>query len=145
MTCVEDDIYAVITARESFYIYIRQWCLAIVCINLALIAIVSIDKACAKLGAIRKTRNCAGHSTALTLYKSLVLPHLDYCDVVYMTANKDLLTKLQMVRNVACRTLLVANKREHNISEIHKELELYTLSERREFHLSTLCHKNIYI
>ena len=80
---------------------------------------------------------------ALTLYKSLVLPHLDYCDVVYMTANKDLLNKLQLVQNVACRTLLLADNRTH-IADMHNELGLYTLAERRDYHLSTLCHKNIY-
>ena len=46
------------------------------------------NKACSKLGAIRKTRNCVGHSTALTLYKSLVLPHLDSLDAVIYTTSQ---------------------------------------------------------
>ena len=38
---------------------------------------------CAKFGAIRM--NCVGRLTALTLYKSLLLPNFDYCDIIYMT------------------------------------------------------------
>ena len=38
------------------------------------------NKACSKLGAIRKLRVNVDQSTALRLYKSLVLPHFDYCD-----------------------------------------------------------------
>ncbi len=43
-------------------------------------------KTCSKVGLLKKVRHYIHHSTALTLYKSLVLPHIDYCDVVYMTA-----------------------------------------------------------
>ena len=39
-------------------------------------------KSSRKLGALRKTREYVDQSTALMLYKSLVLPHLDYRDTV---------------------------------------------------------------
>ncbi len=71
------------------------------------------NKVCQKLGAIRKVRNCFGKSVALTLYRSLVLPHYDYCDTIYMNVNKDTLIKLQLVQNMGCRTILLANKRAH--------------------------------
>ena len=58
-----------------------------------------------------------------------------------MTANKDKLQKLQLLQNTACRTL--ADKYE-NIKQMHLELVLYELADRRQYHLSTLCHKNIY-
>ncbi len=56
--------------------------------------------------------------------------------LIVLTASMDMLNKLQLLQNVARRTLLLANKHEHV-----SDLALYTLSGRREFHLLTLCHK----
>ena len=83
-------------------------------------------------------------STALRLYKSLVLPHFDYCDSVYMTASKDVLNKLQLLQNSACRTILLA-VRETHISDMHSELGLLYLNERRDLHFCFLLHKNYYV
>ena len=52
------------------------------------------NKASKKMGAIRKIRECVDETTALRLYKSLILPHFDFCDTVYMTATKESLNKL---------------------------------------------------
>ena len=67
-------------------------------------------KTCSKIGMIKKVRYLIDHSIALSLYKSLVLPHLDYCDTIYMTSTQEDLNKLQLAQNVACRTLLLADK-----------------------------------
>ena len=40
---------------------------------------------CQKLRAIRKTRTSLDPKTSVILYKRLVLPILDYCDVIYIT------------------------------------------------------------
>ena len=101
------------------------------------------NKACSKLGAIHKLRMNVDQSTALRLYKSLVLPHFDYCDSVYMTASKDILNRLQLVQNSVCRTILLANRETH-IAEKHVDLGLLYLNERRDLHFSFLLHKNIY-
>ena len=77
------------------------------------------------------------------LYKSLVLPHFDYVDVVYMTATQEQLNRLQLIQNKSCRIILRAHKRTH-IVDMHKTLRLQTLDIRRNNHLSMLCHKNIY-
>ncbi len=50
-------------------------------------------KSCHKLGAIRKARTFVGRKIALHLYKSLVIPLVDYCDIVYHTATKESLNK----------------------------------------------------
>ena len=42
--------------------------------------------------------------------------------------------------DIGCKAILLADKRAH-INEIHKEFGLMPLSERREVHLSLLCHK----
>ncbi len=98
------------------------------------------SKTCSKVGLLKKIRSNIDHSTALPLYKSLVLPHLDYCDTIYMTANADVLNKLQLVRNIACRTLLLANKYA-SVIEMHTELGLMHLKCRRDIHLGNICHK----
>ena len=90
-----------------------------------------------------KLRPLVGQDITLTLYKSLVLPVLDYCDVVYMTATKEQLGRLQLIQNQSCRIILRAHKRSH-IVDMHSSLQLQTLENRRTNHLSALCHKNIY-
>ncbi len=76
------------------------------------------------------------------LYKSLVLPHFDYVDVVYMTATNEQLGRLQLIQKQSCR-ILRAHKRTH-ITDMHTMLKLPMLDTRRNNHLSALCHKNIY-
>ena len=79
----------------------------------------------------------------LQLYKSIIGPHLDYCDATYMTASAESLNKLQLLQNVCCRIIL-REDRYTSIAEMHKELQLMTLAERRNYYLGQLCHKNIY-
>ncbi len=100
-------------------------------------------KSCQKLGAIKKCRTLLGNSLTLMLYKSLVAPLLDYCDVVYSNANKTCLVKLQQVQNIACRIILKAGPRDH-IREMHQELKLDMLEDRRKYHLLAECHKNVH-
>ena len=52
------------------------------------------NKASRKLRALRKVRECMDQEISLKLFKSLVLPHFDYCDTVYMTAAQATLNKL---------------------------------------------------
>ena len=100
-------------------------------------------KTCQKLGAVRKSRNCLNEKTALNLYKSLVLPHIDYGDVVYTTATKELLDKLQKVQNRACR-IICKGSRYDSATELHQKLNLPKLKDRAELNLSLLCHKSVY-
>ncbi len=99
-------------------------------------------KSSMKLGAIRKIRTNLPQSVALSLYKSLVLPHLDYCDIVYSCTSEANLQKLQKVQNSACRTLLRADRRAH-IQDMHKELKLLPLAKRREYHMATECYRQV--
>ena len=50
--------------------------------------------------------------------------------------------KLQKVQNVACRTILGADKYT-NIKQMHKELEILTLDQCRKLHQSMECFTNI--
>ena len=83
-------------------------------------------------------------STTIILYKSLVLPHFDSWDTVYMTSALKNLNKLQLIQNSACRTILLAN-RYTSVIEMHSELNLNLLHMCRNYHLATECHRNIYV
>ena len=96
-----------------------------------------------KIGAIKKCRNYLSQSLTLVLYKSLVVPLMDYCDVAYMQTNQNTLNRLQIVQNIACRVILKAAPRNH-ISDMHKELKLDYLHDRRKLHLLAECHKCIH-
>ena len=54
------------------------------------------SKAVKKLGIVRKAREFLDLGTSVQLYKSLVLPHIDYCDLVYCCTSK---TNLQSYKN----------------------------------------------
>ena len=101
------------------------------------------NKASSTLGAIRKVRECMNQPTALQLYKSLVLPYFDYCDTVYMTANKDILNKLQLLQNSACKTMLLVDH-DFYVYQMHNELGLSYLSERSSLHFYLQVQKTIY-
>ncbi len=101
------------------------------------------SKSVKKLGILRKSRDYLDMDTSVMLYKSLVLPHFDYCDLVYCCTNAANLQKLQTLQNSACRTLLGAGRRAH-VSDMHNELKLLTLEQRRTLHLGTECFKHIH-
>ncbi len=83
-------------------------------------------------------------TTSLSLYKSLVLPHLDYCDTVYMCTTVQNLNKLQLIQNGACRTILKVPKDTH-VDDMHQDLGIPTLAQRRQAHLATECFKSVSI
>ena len=87
-----------------------------------------------KNGVLRKIRKFLTEKLSLMLYKSLTLPLFDYVDVVYMTATKEQLNRLQLIQNQSCRIILRAHKRTH-IKDMHAALNLQTLDVRRDNHL----------
>ena len=90
-----------------------------------------------------KVRKCIGRSTTLMLYKSMVLPHFDYCDIVYMNASLYNLNKLQYTQNSACRIILLADK-ETRICDMHGDLNFEMLDTRRKIHLDVFNQRNVY-
>ncbi len=99
-------------------------------------------KASQKLGILRRSREYLDKSTSLIPYKSLVLPHLDYCDTAYMCTTVQNLNKLQLIQNGACRTILKVPK-DTSVDNMHKELALPTLPQRRQYHMATECYKSV--
>ena len=101
-----------------------------------------LTKSSKKLGILRRARDYLNKNTKILLYKSLVLPHLDYCDLVYMCTTEQNLQKIQQIQNSACRTILQADIDTPTVM-LHKELNLPTMKQRRHIHMAMECFNNI--
>ncbi len=53
------------------------------------------------------------------------------------------LSKLQLIQNQACRTILQAGKYT-SVIDMHRSLKLNLLHDRRNVHMALECHKSIY-
>ncbi len=98
------------------------------------------SKAVNKLGILRRSRDFLDCKSSLTLYQSLILPQLSYCDIVYDTTSKANKDKIQKVQNSALRCILKCDKRRSVVS-MHNELQILTLSQRRELNKAVECFK----
>ena len=101
-----------------------------------------VSKTSKKLGVIRKSREFPDRKTSLILYESLVLPHMDYCSLVYTNTTEVNIGRLQLVQNAVCRAILQADNRTH-IDDMESELNLPNIHHRLEFQLSVECFKQI--
>ena len=80
---------------------------------------------------------------SMASFLSLILPHLDYCNLIYMCTTEQNLQKVQQIQNSACRIVLGADI-ETPIVRLHSELELPPLKQRRQIHMAMKCHDNIF-
>ena len=71
-----------------------------------------------------------------------MLPLLDFGDILYMIASQDLLSRLDIIQNNACRVILGKNKYT-NAQSMLSELKLLHLYARRNFHLACTMYKTI--
>ncbi len=103
----------------------------------------TVKKASSRLGAVRRARKFLDVNTSLTLYKSLVLPYLDYGDTVFCTTSAYNLDRLQKLQNSACRSIL-CRERDSSVNEMHKDLSLIYLCEQRYIHMGVECYKSVH-
>ena len=70
---------------------------------------VNTEKMCNKIskriGIIRRLRTCLDTNTLNILYKSMILPVFDYCDVVYSNCSGINLDTLEKIQNRAARAI----------------------------------------
>ena len=92
-----------------------------------------------KLYLLNKIRNLLTKAASITLYKSMILPHIDYGDIIYSAANLNQLTKLQRIQNKCLRICLRADP-PLSVKELHRAAGLSSLSEPREHHLLNLTY-----
>ena len=103
-----------------------------------------IERTCAKakfkLSTLGRCRQFASQDISLLLYKSLLLPVLEYGDVVYSSANASSLDKLQKIQNTALQIALQADKRSH-VKLLHEKLNILMLHDRCELHVDAQIFK----
>ena len=88
------------------------------------------------LGRIRKFLN---DDVALKIYKSMILPYFDYGDVIYNSAGKDGLEKLQRLQNKClkiCKRLDV----KFSTKELHRITKTSRLDDRRSAHINNFMY-----
>ena len=64
-----------------------------------------VSKVAKVLAALRRLRPICPQSTLVTIYKSLILPHLDYCSAVLGCIGNGLSQKLEKLQNRAARII----------------------------------------
>ena len=74
------------------------------------------------------------------VYNALVLPHLDYCSVVWQECSAVLAKKLERVQNYGMRLILSRPSRTHS-EELREELGWKTLATRRNMARMMLVHR----
>ena len=67
-----------------------------------------VKKVSGTIACIRRIRNYISRKNLITLYYSLILPHLNYCNSVWGNTSKQNLTKLQKLQNRYARLVLRA-------------------------------------
>ena len=87
-----------------------------------------------KLTLLTKVNQYLNKSTALQIYKSMILPYLDYADVIFHKANVTMLDKLQRLQN-KCLKICAGFNRFHNTDQLHKTLQTPFLIDRRKAHV----------
>ncbi len=66
-------------------------------------------KTLSKVGLLCRAGDFVDHDTSIMLYKTLILPYYDYCDVYHCMNQKDSYT-LQKLRNCSLRQILKCDK-----------------------------------
>lgn len=88
-----------------------------------------ISKTSRALGALKRAARYIPQDTRITLYNTLVLPHLDYCATVWGTTTLTNLRRLQKIQNRGMRLVLQCHPRTH-IRDMLTELGWLSVTQR---------------
>jgi hypothetical protein len=94
----------------------------------------------AALHSLNRLKNFLPTKLKTMLVQCLIIPHFDYCDLVYNDLKEDLSIRLQRAQNSCVRFILGIKKSDH-ITPGYKELGWARLRERRNLHTVCLVHK----
>ena len=94
-----------------------------------------------KLNLLSKTRQLITQAASVRIYNSMILPYMDYGDVVYQAATSDLLCKLQRLQNRDLRIITRYDDNYQNTTAIHQSLRILPLSRRRYVHTNNFAYK----
>jgi hypothetical protein len=96
-----------------------------------------------KIGLLRRLRTILPRTHLITVYNTLVMPHMDYCDVIWGTCGQTLFQRIFRLQKRAIRTLMNVGYRDHTAPLFH-ELKWLPLKERQEFHTCILVYKGLH-
>ena len=100
-----------------------------------------VSKVAKVLAALRRLRPICPQSTLVTIYKSLILPHLDYCSAVWGCIGNGLSQKLQKLQNRAARIITGSGWDVRSAVQILRVLNWESLADRRAKQLKSLMFK----
>ena len=105
-----------------------------------------VDKLCSKvnrsISGLKQARDYVPSDVLNTIYKSLIQPVFDYCDVVWGNLDQGLATKLQKLQNRAAR-IITFQGYDVRSAQIRKQLNWEELASRRQTHLSLLMYDKV--
>jgi hypothetical protein len=90
-----------------------------------------------------KFRDATPEKVRITLVKSLILPHFDYCDIALCNLNIGQIEKLQVLQNHAIRYIYNV-KFGHRLSKFYKKAEILKVEDRRNLSILMQTHKILY-
>ena len=97
----------------------------------------SVTKKCNKLlGSLRTVVGNQNQNILLTLYRSIVLPIIDFCSPVWLVLRKNHINNLETIQRRATRFILGQKRVVQSCGECLKQLNLMDLNNRRKY-LST--------
>ena len=88
-------------------------------------------------------RPCTSQALRKRLVESLVVPHLDYCNVVYSDISEELGAQLQRLANSSIRYIYGLRKSEH-ITSFRRKLRWMTISTRTDYFASLILYRLVY-
>uniref|UniRef100_A0A8C5MDD6 Reverse transcriptase domain-containing protein n=1 Tax=Leptobrachium leishanense TaxID=445787 RepID=A0A8C5MDD6_9ANUR len=94
-----------------------------------------------KLGALYRNKSCLSPAVRKQIVQQMLMPAIEYGDVVYAAAPQSHLQKLTTLYNSFCRFVLQCNYMTHHCDML-KELNWPSLESRRTLHLSNLVFKS---
>ena len=95
------------------------------------------------LGAFRRLRSYITQDILIIIYKSLILPHFDYCSEVWGNLGKTLAADLQKLQNRAAR-IITSSSYEIRSDDILTKLNWKKLNERRQSQLASMMYKCVH-
>lgn len=93
-----------------------------------------------KIGFFSRIARNLTFAARLNVYKTIILPHFDYCSSLLMSTNQQYLTKLQRLQNRAIKIVLRCSKFTRSTS-LYEALDCMNVRQRLKFNTAKLIFK----
>ena len=100
-----------------------------------------------KMTLLAKIKKYLNNNVSLLIYKTMLLPYLDYADVIFHKSNSSDLSKLQRLQNRSLRICL-GYERKYSTDKAHKKAGVPFLCDRRRAHVLNFMYlrkKNVHL